>query len=83
MPIDWAAVNWINVGLLSSFAFLATVPSFPFGRTGSHYAIGGRNSQGPASFFGLASPAFASRRIARASASGLTVCFNPHRGNLS
>jgi hypothetical protein len=25
MPIDWAAVNWINVGLLSSFAFLATL----------------------------------------------------------
>ena len=23
MPIDWAAVNWLNVGLLSAFAFLA------------------------------------------------------------
>jgi hypothetical protein len=25
MPIDWAAVNWANVGLLSAFAFLATL----------------------------------------------------------
>ena len=25
MPIDWAAVNWVNVGLLSAFAFLATL----------------------------------------------------------
>jgi hypothetical protein len=25
MPIDWAAVSWVNVGLLSAFAFLATL----------------------------------------------------------
>jgi uncharacterized membrane protein YuzA (DUF378 family) len=25
MPMDWAAVNWINVGLLSLFAFLASL----------------------------------------------------------
>jgi hypothetical protein len=25
MPIDWAVVNWVNVGLLSAFAFLAAL----------------------------------------------------------
>jgi hypothetical protein len=25
MPIDWAAVNWVNVGLLAAFAFLAAL----------------------------------------------------------
>jgi hypothetical protein len=30
MPIDLEAVNWVNVGLLSAFAFLAAlVSSFP------------------------------------------------------
>jgi hypothetical protein len=27
MPIDWGAVNWVNVGLLTAFAFLAAVVS--------------------------------------------------------
>jgi hypothetical protein len=27
MPIDWGAVNWVNVGLLSAFAFLAALVS--------------------------------------------------------
>jgi len=25
MPIDWGAVNWVNVGLLSVFAFVAAL----------------------------------------------------------
>lgn len=25
MPIDWASVNWVNVLVLSSFAFLASL----------------------------------------------------------
>jgi hypothetical protein len=25
MPIDWTAVNWVNLGLLSSFAFVASL----------------------------------------------------------
>jgi hypothetical protein len=25
MPIDWASVNWLNVGLLSGFVFLAAL----------------------------------------------------------
>jgi uncharacterized membrane protein YuzA (DUF378 family) len=25
MPMDWAAVNWVNVGLLSAFAFVAAL----------------------------------------------------------
>ena len=25
MPIDWASVNWINVGLLSLFAFVSAL----------------------------------------------------------
>jgi hypothetical protein len=24
-PMDWAAVNWVNVGLLAAFAFLASL----------------------------------------------------------
>jgi hypothetical protein len=27
MPIDWGTVNWVNVGLLTAFAFLAAVVS--------------------------------------------------------
>jgi hypothetical protein len=27
MPIDWGAVNWVNVGLLSAFVFLAALVS--------------------------------------------------------
>jgi hypothetical protein len=27
MPIDWGAVNWVNVGLLSGFVFLASLIS--------------------------------------------------------
>ena len=25
MPIDWASVNWLNVGILSAFTFLAAL----------------------------------------------------------
>jgi len=25
MPIDWAAVNWLNVGILSAMAFVASL----------------------------------------------------------
>ncbi len=25
MPMDWTAVNWLNVGLLSGFVFLAAI----------------------------------------------------------
>lgn len=25
MPIDWASVNWVNVALLSGFAFVASL----------------------------------------------------------
>jgi len=25
MPIDWGTVNWVNVGLLSVFAFVAAL----------------------------------------------------------
>jgi hypothetical protein len=28
MPIDWGAVNWVNVGLLSAFVFSAAACDF-------------------------------------------------------
>jgi hypothetical protein len=35
MPIDWSAVNWVNVGLLAAFAFVAALIGniFSFNRT--------------------------------------------------